>query len=193
MNNIISRNKFVKLGTLLLLVLLMFGITACGTGNSESDSKDVGKSKTGVFENLKAEDFDGKMVDKSIFDNNKLTIVNVWSTTCPPCIAELPELEKISKEFAEKGVSVKGIVYDTIEGDGAIGEAKSILAKSEVTYQQLKLSKEMLGYNEIAEMQFFPTTFFVNSEGKIVDTIPGAATFEGWSERIEKAMEKLEK
>ena len=31
--------------------------------------------------------------------NNKIIVINFWATWCPPCIKEIPDLQKIKKEF----------------------------------------------------------------------------------------------
>lgn len=47
--------------------------------------------------------------------------------------------------------------------------------------------------NFISTMQYFPTTFFVDSDGEIFDTVIGAHTFEEWGELVDKALESIEK
>lgn len=36
----------------------------------------------------------------------KVLVVNFWATWCAPCIAEMPELEKMQREFARRGVVI---------------------------------------------------------------------------------------
>ena len=33
---------------------------------------------------------------------NKVIVVNFWATWCPPCIAELPELESLYKRYGDR-------------------------------------------------------------------------------------------
>jgi thiol-disulfide isomerase/thioredoxin len=40
---------------------------------------------------------------------NKVIILNIWATWCPPCRKEMPELDNIQKEFRDQGVSVLAI------------------------------------------------------------------------------------
>lgn len=56
--------------------------------------------------------FNGNDVDKSIFTDKKLTMVNVWGTYCGACIEEMPDLQEIYTEMKNKGVNVVGIVMD---------------------------------------------------------------------------------
>ncbi len=39
-------------------------------------------------------------------DKEHITVLNFWATWCRPCVAELPDFEKIHAEFNQKGVQV---------------------------------------------------------------------------------------
>lgn len=39
-------------------------------------------------------------------------VVNFWATWCPPCVKEMPELDRFAKEFAGRGWQVLGIAID---------------------------------------------------------------------------------
>ena len=40
-------------------------------------------------------------------------VVNFWATWCPPCVEEMPDLQKVRDEFREKGVEVIGVGIDS--------------------------------------------------------------------------------
>ena len=44
--------------------------------------------------------------------NHKLTIINFWATWCPPCIEELPSLNRLAIMFEEKGIDILAISMD---------------------------------------------------------------------------------
>lgn len=62
---------------------------------------------------MQTEDIKGNKVDSSIFSENKLTVINLWNTECTPFITEIPELDKLNKYYADKGVSIKGLVFES--------------------------------------------------------------------------------
>jgi thiol-disulfide isomerase/thioredoxin len=39
-------------------------------------------------------------------------VLNFWATWCPPCIKELPELERFHREWSPKGWRVVGLAVD---------------------------------------------------------------------------------
>ncbi len=45
----------------------------------------------------------------------KLVLLNFWSTTCPPCVQELPSLNDLYKEQKQAGLLVLGIALDHTE------------------------------------------------------------------------------
>src|SRR5262245_1629613 len=42
----------------------------------------------------------------------KLLVLNFWATWCPPCIDEIPSLDRFQKRFANDGVVVLAISVD---------------------------------------------------------------------------------
>jgi peroxiredoxin len=59
-------------------------------------------------------DLHGKSVSLSNF-RGKVVILNFWSTTCEPCLAEIPSLIKLQREFHSQGLVVLGIALDPAE------------------------------------------------------------------------------
>lgn len=119
------------------------------------------------FSTLSATDINGNPVDSSIF-KDKYTLVNIWGTFCNPCIVEMPDLAKIHETYSDKGYNVIGIISDTVAGsDQNIETAHKIIEQTGVKYTNIVPTEELL--NEIAtRVQFIPTTFIVDSEGRQV-------------------------
>ncbi len=60
-------------------------------------------------------DLDGNNVDESLFSKNAVTVVNFWFSGCKPCVAELPELNKLNETLKEMGGEVVGINTETLD------------------------------------------------------------------------------
>jgi peroxiredoxin len=43
----------------------------------------------------------------------KVLVVNFWATWCPPCVEEMPDLQRIRNEYVARGVEVVGIGIDS--------------------------------------------------------------------------------
>jgi len=165
---------------------------AVGCTSSKEGSTNTANSNSKLFKEMKTEDINGNKVDSSIFSKYKLTVVNVWNTGCTPCVDEIPTLDKLNKEYEKKGVSIKGLLLES--GVGLNDEEKKtvedILKKAKSTYQQLTVSEDML-QDKTLILQSFPTTFFVDKDGNIVDSIEGSNDYDGWKAKIDEVLEKV--
>ena len=63
---------------------------------------------------------------EKVFSDYDLTLVNIFTTWCSPCVNEIPELEKLYEEMKEKGVGVVGVVLDTVGDDGKQDDAAAV-------------------------------------------------------------------
>lgn len=182
----------LKFLTIALAGTMIFALGGCSSaGKTSTETADNSPS---VFQEMKTTDIDGNNVDSSIFKENKLTVLNVWNEGCTPCIDEIPILDQLNKEYAEKGVSIKGVIYELQAGlsDSSKKAVEDILSDANSEYQQLTVSEEMAESDQFKNMTSFPTTYFVDSTGKIVDTIEGSNDYEGWKEVIDNVLKKVE-
>ncbi len=141
-------------------------------------------------------DISGAAITDSIFSNNKLTMVNVWGTFCPPCIREMPDLAKLSEEFNGKDVQIIGIPVDVVDRSGNVipkikNDAIKIIEKTSAYYTHIIPSKEM-NSGFLKNVQAVPTTYFVDSQGNFVG-LPylGAKSYQEWKKIIENALNSL--
>ena len=117
-------------------------------------------------------DTDGNSVtSEDLFSSNKITMINIWASWCGPCIRELPELQAISERLKEKNCGVIGLLYDGDEAE-ALETAKKLMTDNGVSYPVILPPENV---DSLFPLEAFPTTYFVDSEGKIVsEPIVGA-------------------
>ncbi len=131
--------------------------------------KDADPLKVGDTISFDAIGFDGNKVNSAdIFAKNDLTMVNLWGTTCHWCIEEMPDVEKLKDDFAAKGCEIIGVCQDA---DSKLDLATSQLEACGVTYNNYYVD----GYhNSVFNIREYPTTYFVDKDGKILAIIVGA-------------------
>ena len=145
------------------------------------------------FPAFEGKDLDGNPVKSDeLFSGNTVTVVNFWFTTCNPCVGELAELDALNKELAEKGGSLIGVNTFTLDGDeAAISEAKDVLAKKGVTYQNVYFDSDGEAGKFTTNIFAYPTTYVVDRSGNIVgEPIVGAITEKKQAETLQKLIEQ---
>lgn len=163
-------------------------ISAFDQPYEESDATNAGTFTT--------QDINGETYTQELFQDYDLTMVNVFTTWCSPCVNEIPDLEKLHKEMAEKGVNVVGIVMDAVDGSGnpdqeTIEKAKILAERTGATYPFLLPDSTNLN-GRLNGIDTFPETFFVDREGNIVgEPYIGSGSLEEWRETVLQELENL--
>ena len=145
------------------------------------------------FPSFEGKDLDGNEVKSDeLFSANAVTVVNFWFTTCNPCVGELSELDALNKELAKKGGALIGVNTFTLDGDeAAISEAKDVLAKKGVTYQNVYFDSDGEAGKFTTNIFAYPTTYVVDRSGNIVgDPIVGAITEKKQAETLQKLIDQ---
>ena len=169
---------------------------APGNGDSipaDSPTTPGDSDKTQKFPSFEGKDLNGNTVKSDdLFSKNAVTVVNFWFTTCNPCVGELAGLDALNKELAEKGGALIGVNTFTLGGDeAAISEAKDVLAKKGVTYQNVYFDSDGEAGKFAANIFAYPTTYVVDRNGNIVgDPIVGAITEKNQAEALQAQIDK---
>lgn len=138
-----------------------------------------------------ASDIDGNTVTDAIISESKLTMINVWATYCSPCIKEMPSLGQIANEYDKSEFQIIGVVSDIADNDARyIKYVKELVAATKADYMHLPSNMSL--YDAfLKDVMVVPTTFFLNSEGEIIDTVYGSLSKKAWSDRIESLLKAL--
>lgn len=132
----------------------------------------------------------GETVSSDIFADSRLTMVNVWATYCNPCLVEMPYLGELASEYSSEDFQIIGIVSDVLEGDeAALDTVLSLIEETGADYTHLLLN-ESLYTSMLTDVTAVPTTFFVDSDGQILDTVIGAMEKDAWKEVIDAYLEE---
>ena len=169
----------------------MDGDMSMPAGSDTSNPPDDGSMQK--FPAFDGKDLDGNTVKSDeLFSANAVTVVNFWFTTCNPCVGELSELDALNKELAEKGGSLIGVNTFTLDGDEtAISEAKDVLAKKGVTYQNVYFDSDGEAGKFTTNIFAYPTTYVVDRSGNIVgEPIVGAVTGKTQAEALQAQIDK---
>jgi thiol-disulfide isomerase/thioredoxin len=114
---------------------------------------------------FKLNDLDGKPL--TLADGRgKVVLLNFWATWCGPCRAEIPDLIELQTKYKDR-LQIIGISVD----DDDPGEVKKVVAQTGINYPVAISSPEVrMEYGGIVAL---PTSFVVNSEGRVVQKHEG--------------------
>ena len=139
------------------------------------------------------QDITGNTFTDQIFQEYELTMVNVFTTWCSPCINEIPDLEKLHVQMADKNVNIIGIVLDALGEDGKVSEeavekARLLAERTGATYPFLIPDADGLN-GRLNGIEAVPETFFVDQNGNLTgESYLGSHSLEDWQEIVEKEL-----
>ncbi|MCR5267437.1 MAG: TlpA family protein disulfide reductase [Lachnospiraceae bacterium] len=151
-------------------------------------------SATDVFATVDTTLLFGGTFTKDDISKAKVTAVNVWETTCPACLGEMDELEELSKTYPVSEFQLVGVCADVYDRDGTLKEeqvekGKQLMEDAGVTFPNMIPAPEMYTFFR-STIAGFPTTFFVDSEGRIIKSTCGARKLDDWKALAEEVMEE---
>ena len=162
-----------------LALVLTVAAIACGnstTDNSQSIVGDESSSSGELAPDFSVTLFQGQDVvggDEvslhSLF-GDKPIVLNFWAGLCPPCRAEMPDLQRFYDGFKDD-VTLLGIDVGQFTGLGTRRDAQNLLKELGITYpagytgdDSVVRKYEVLG---------MPTTVFINADGTVFETWSG--------------------
>ncbi len=156
---------------------------------SDEDTTETGGTASGTI--FEATDMNGDIVSSDIFLDSRLTMVNVWATYCGPCLREMPELGELAAEYEPADFQLIGVISDVTEDakQKDLDYAADLIEQTGADYTHLLLN-ESLYYSLLTDVSAVPTTFFIDEDGVIVETVVGARDKTSWKEIIDALLEE---
>ncbi len=112
------------------------------------------------------QDLDGRPVPASQFAG-KVLVLNFWATWCPPCIAEIPDLQAFHRAQESNGAVVIGA---SVDEEGA-AKVKPFVARNQIAYPVLLAGPAV--QDLFGGVTGVPTTFIVDRTGRMVARFQG--------------------
>ena len=153
---------------ILSLALVLAVLSGCASNNSPNNSQIGGNSKrtiNGSLKSFKATTLGGGSFSNSDFAKYDLTVINFWGTYCGPCINEMPELAKFKNGLPS---NINFITY-CVDAQNNENTVKSILGEAGLSATVI-IAADGDFSSVLKQIQYIPTTLFIDSEGNIVGT-----------------------
>lgn len=184
--------RIIKLTSLILMLTLFFSLlVSCAEDEetSEEDNVEVGvnigeRAPTLALELIRGE---GKVNPKDY--RGKAVVINFWGTWCPPCLAELPDFDRIAAERDDVVIiaihAVEGMQNAPSYIDEHFPDSKIVFAydKNMGTYDDMY-------YSAIGAKTYYPYTVILDKKGVITYTDSGMLSYDTLNNEIDKALAK---
>ncbi|MEN1969120.1 thiol-disulfide oxidoreductase ResA [Lentibacillus sp. N15] len=175
-----KRNRLI-FRSVILAILLVAVAYALVTNLTKDEAKVTTGSHAADFKlNQVNENNDLKSIQLSDLEG-KGVMLNFWATYCDPCKAEMPYMEKLYPKYKEKGVEIVAVSLDATQI-----VIDKFIDKYDLTFPVLHDDKsQVLDQYGVGPI---PSTYFINPDGKVVDTVEGALTLD----KLEGHLKKIE-
>jgi len=112
-----------------------------------------------VITPLKAEIYDIGQLDLASH-KGKVVYLDFWASWCGPCAAALPAIDKLQKEFGDKGFQVLAVNVDQ-----DVRDARRFLARRPVGYPSVADPTGSIPTR--FEVETMPTSFLIDRDGVV--------------------------
>jgi len=137
---------------------------------SSSESNEVGIGKGQMAPDFELKTLDGEIVKLSDYKGQRV-MLNFWATWCPPCRAEMPDMEKF-----QNNKDVKVLAVNLIETESNPDNVQKFIDELELTFTIVLDEKSALS-NEY-QIVAYPTSFMIDSNGRIQSVVMGALNYD---------------
>lgn len=125
-----------------------------------------------IAPDLTANTLDGQPVSLHDFRGN-VVLLNVWATWCPPCVRELPALERLHRKLGPEGLKIVAVSVDApVAATGPYSELRAYIDQLKLTFTVLHDPKGRA--KDLFAPTGLPTTVLIDRKGRIRETVLGA-------------------
>ncbi|BBI36732.1 peroxiredoxin family protein [Cohnella abietis] len=144
-------------------------------------SQTIGINQGNVAPDFELNTLDGDSYKLSDFRGQKV-IVNMWATWCPPCRAEMPDMQKFYEKHKDENTTVIAINMTTSEK--SIDRISKFINEFGITFPVLLDEQNKVG--DIYQVYALPTSFIIDSKGVIQQKVTGPMNHEMMEKMVSK-------
>lgn len=137
----------------------------------QDDSSLESVKMSSIGEGIPAPDFtfpglDGKNTSLSDY-KGKVVLVNIWATWCPPCVYEMPSMQKLYNEFNGKNFEILAVSIDA----AGVDAVAPFMKKHKLSFPALMDPKGTI--KSMYRVTGIPESFIIDKQGILVGKIIG--------------------
>ena len=112
--------------------------------------------------------FDGGSFQLSELTGQEAVVINFWYPSCPPCREEMPHFEAVWQDMQGQetgGKDVRFLGLFVPQGFDTEQDARDFVAELGLTFDFATDLQALI--SQTYEVQYFPTTYFINKKGRV--------------------------
>jgi peroxiredoxin len=156
--------------SVLLIFLIIAGvgiIVLLQTKDSYFDLSGTSRINKGVpAPEFTLPDLDGNMVNLADY-KGKIVLLNIWATWCPPCVEEMPSMEKLYQELKDEDFEILAVSID-VSGGNVVAP---FMKKHQLSFAALTDTQGTL--KNLYQTTGVPESFIIGKDGIIAEKIIG--------------------
>ena len=158
--------------TIIVVILMLVGmgvIVLLQTKNSSIDISDFSRVSAGnPAPDFTLSSIDGQTVSLADY-RGKVVLLNIWATWCPPCVEEMPSMEKLHQTIDRESFKILAVSIDT-SGEKTVNP---FMKKHKLTFTTLIDTEGTI--KKQYQTTGVPESFIIDKNGMIVEKVVGPA------------------
>ena len=175
------------------VALLLAGVACGGAAPGEAGPGDAAVGNLRLPADFQVEVYRGgevlggdQLAFSSLFGQGKPVVLNFWAGLCPPCRAEMPDLQAVSETYAGR-VILLGLDIGPFMQLGTRDDGRALVRDLDITYPTgTTLDQQVVSAYRVLGM---PTTVFLTPDGRTHRTWTGLLTEAKMVELVEELLE----
>ena len=166
----IEKVRKVNLKSIMIIFLIIIGVGVIVLLQTKDSFFDLsGKHRLGKdvpAPNFTLPGLDGKMVSLADY-KGKVVLLNIWATWCPPCVEEMPSMEKLYQELKDEGLEILAVSIDESGAQAVL----PFMKKHKLSFPALTDTKGAI--KSLYQTTGVPESFIIDKEGIIIEKVIG--------------------
>ena len=163
------------------VIAVVFVIVAAWLGRGRYEPVVVGTTAP----DFQAEDLEGDLVSVADYAG-RVVLLNVWATWCPPCLEEMPSMQRLYEEFSQDDFEILAVSVDAPFGEldrGGMpgGQVEAFAQRFGLTFPILRDPEGRI--QRVYQTTGVPETFLIGRDGIIYKKIAGGAHWDSQANR----------
>ena len=146
----------------------------------------VAEGLSSIQPGMEAPDFEVTTLEGDAFilseNRGKVVLLNIWATWCPPCVSEMPDIQRLSDAHPDDLTVIGVSVDDSSE------EVAAFVAENGLTYN-FAMDENYLLAGLLYPTEYIPESVFINPSGIITSVEVGTATYAQLEYRFQQALD----